>query len=86
MTEIKNCPFCGSKPRIYHKGLERNDRDDYKTLRRYRTMWFIDCGICGSASVKSGITEYIFDNDGKFYIDGDYDGRQDVISRWNERA
>lgn len=83
MEEIKNCPFCGSRPNVYHGELEKA-RSDYQD--RYGTYWTIECEKCCIASLKSSWTRYAFDNNGSFRIDGDYDGRQDVISRWNERV
>jgi len=84
MSELKSCPFCGSKVRLEHNGIRACQSKDNGDLM---TAWKVRCSNCGTEKGPY-ISEYFFHSDETLALrDTKYgDGRTKAIEAWNRRA
>lgn len=84
MTELKPCPFCGSKPTLTHNDLKLT-RSGESIDGDIITYWSVRCNNCGVE--KSGyLSEYFFTHEETLKIRENYNGKAKVIEAWNRRT
>ena len=80
-ANVLDCPFCGTKAKVYHDGVKSYDNDNFWL------SWYVKCPICGIT--KGGYRSQYFFNPETEQIElarVDRDGKALAIARWNERA
>ena len=83
-TELKPCPFCGSKPTLINSGLKLT-RSGASEDGDIITYWSVRCNNCGVE--KSGyLSEYFFTREETLKIRENYNGKAQAIEAWNRRA
>lgn len=80
--ELKKCPFCGGKPRIWRTDFEKGISDN---LTKYlECTWKIMCDDCWVGAAR--VSRYIVGNDEKLTVYDGWDGKKTVMEIWNRRA
>ena len=77
MTELKSCPFCGSKAKFIDYDFHVNEDNIYYLY--YQLV----CSGCGALPRTGGYIAFVRNKNGN--IDIRHDGRQASIDAWNRR-
>lgn len=88
MTEIKNCPFCGSEPKLEHDFSAIRERDNCAEIR---ISWKVRCNHCGCEK-SGGFSDYYINDFGELVLkSGGYeqiptDAMKEAVKKWNTRS
>lgn len=83
MSELKPCPFCRGKPRMWRTDFEKVTLAS-PLIKVLECQWKVMCDGCWVMATRT--SRYTVDNDEKLKVYDGWDGKKQIIELWNRRA